>query len=142
MAFLLSLYYLRNQIIVICENCIYAHFNEFFCFVLFIRPEHIAVNSVFMCLINHFLIEIRFKKLNLFTAKLAVKEENRDHFAVKLDKGMRLCADRIVIEEERGFVVSAVGLAEDDMQSLSSFTTINEDETRTLYLFGDPEYAL
>ncbi len=34
--------------------------------------------------------------------------------------------------------VTAVGLAEDDMHELSSFTTINEDETRTLYLFNDP----
>ena len=34
--------------------------------------------------------------------------------------------------------VIAVGLAEEDMTELSSFTTINEDETRTLYLFGDP----
>ena len=34
--------------------------------------------------------------------------------------------------------VIAVGLAEEDMTELSSFTTINEDESRTLYLFGDP----
>ncbi len=34
--------------------------------------------------------------------------------------------------------IIAVGLAEEDTTELSSFTTINEDESRTLYLFGDP----
>ena len=64
MAFIQNLAY---QIIVIGENGINAHIQELLGFLGIIGPEYVTDNAVGMGFVDHSLVEVGFKQLDLFT---------------------------------------------------------------------------
>ena len=56
------------SVIVVRQNNVDAHIEEFLCFLGIVRPKNVTDDAVGVGFIYHFLIEIGLEELNLLTA--------------------------------------------------------------------------